>query len=368
MRVLLVVNAAASSVTARRRVLVRKALSRGNDVILVQTERRGHATALARAAVRNGTECVVVLGGDGTLNEVASAVSGTSCALAALPGGSTNVFARTLGLPEDPVRAAEVTAASLAAGSIRPVGIGEVNGRPFMFHTGVGWDAALVAEVERPGPAQALRQPPALHLGRPPHLPPHLRPGPPPLPGLLRSRRPHRRRLLQRGAQQRPVHLRRRAALLHLPGCGHAAPVRGRHPAVDGGAPLPARHVPRPAGPLGPAVGPVGGRAHRRPVGDDAPPDDDAVPGRRRSPGTGRRAPVRTPARRGPPGGAGRVAGHPGPGPGTRGADPQPRPRALRLSPVPGPCGPAGARSSRSRPPPAAPGPGSGRARRRSRC
>ncbi len=151
MRVLLVVNAAASSVTARRRVLVRKALSRGNDVILVQTERRGHATALARAAVRNGTECVVVLGGDGTLNEVASAVSGTSCALAALPGGSTNVFARTLGLPEDPVRAAEVTAASLAAGSIRPVGIGEVNGRPFMFHTGVGWDAALVAEVERRG-------------------------------------------------------------------------------------------------------------------------------------------------------------------------------------------------------------------------
>jgi diacylglycerol kinase family enzyme len=150
-RVLLVVNAAASSVTPRRRVLVNKVLAAEHDVEVLATTARGHATDLARRAVSDGVDCVVVLGGDGTLNEVATALTGTSCALAALPGGSTNVFARTLGLPEDTVRAASVIATSLSAGSIRSIGLGEVNGRAFTFHTGIGWDAALVAEVERHG-------------------------------------------------------------------------------------------------------------------------------------------------------------------------------------------------------------------------
>jgi diacylglycerol kinase family enzyme len=149
MRVLLVVNSAASSVTARRRVIIQRILGSGRDLYVAETKRRGHATALARAAVRNGTDAVVVLGGDGTLNEVATALAGTRCALAALPGGSTNVFARTIGLPEDPVGAAAVVASSLRQGSIRPIGLGQVNGRYFCFHTGIGWDAALVEIVER---------------------------------------------------------------------------------------------------------------------------------------------------------------------------------------------------------------------------
>ena len=149
MQILLVVNSSASSVTARRRVVVRRVLSEVGDVYTAETRRRGHATALARAAVRNGTECVVVLGGDGTLNEVATALSGTDCALACLPGGSTNVFARTLGLPENCVDAARLVAEALATGTIRPIGLGEVNGRYFCFHVGAGWDAALVARVER---------------------------------------------------------------------------------------------------------------------------------------------------------------------------------------------------------------------------
>jgi diacylglycerol kinase family enzyme len=149
MRVLLVVNSAASSVTARRRVIIQRILGDGTELYVAETKRRGHATALARAAVRNGTEAVVVLGGDGTLNEVATALAGTNCALAALPGGSTNVFARTIGLPDDPVGAAAVVASALRRRSIRPIGLGEVNGRFFCFHTGVGWDAALVEIVER---------------------------------------------------------------------------------------------------------------------------------------------------------------------------------------------------------------------------
>ena len=149
MRILLVVNSSASSVTARRRVISRRVLSEVGEVYTAETRRRGHATALARAAVRNGTDCVVVLGGDGTLNEVATALSGSDTAMAALPGGSTNVFARTLGLPEDCVDAARVTAEALSAGSVRRIGLGEANGRFFCFHVGAGWDAALVARVER---------------------------------------------------------------------------------------------------------------------------------------------------------------------------------------------------------------------------
>jgi diacylglycerol kinase family enzyme len=148
-KVLLVVNSSASSVTARGRVIIQKALSADHDVTLAETTRRGNATRLARGAATSGTEVVVVLGGDGTLNEAANGLAGTDCALATLPGGSTNVFARTLGLPNDPVEAAAVLLDALDRGSIRRVGLGSVNGRYFLFHTGVGFDAAVVRLVEK---------------------------------------------------------------------------------------------------------------------------------------------------------------------------------------------------------------------------
>jgi diacylglycerol kinase family enzyme len=149
LRVLLLVNSSASSVTARARVVIRKALSADHDVTLAETSRRGHATRLARGAAADGVEVVAVLGGDGTLNEAANGLAGTGCALAPLPGGSTNVFARTLGLPNDPIEATSDLLDALARGSIRPVGLGSVNGRYFLFHVGLGFDAAVVAQVER---------------------------------------------------------------------------------------------------------------------------------------------------------------------------------------------------------------------------
>jgi diacylglycerol kinase family enzyme len=148
-KLLLVVNASASSVTARGQVVIRKALSADHDVEMVETSRRGHATRLALGAAARGTDVVAVLGGDGTLNEAATGLAGTDTALAPLPGGSTNVFARTLGLPNDPIEATGALLASLARGAIQPVGLGSVNGRYFCFHTGVGFDAAVVAQVER---------------------------------------------------------------------------------------------------------------------------------------------------------------------------------------------------------------------------
>lgn len=143
------VNAFASSVTARNTVVVHRALSQGNEVEVVETNRRGHATRFAQDAARRGVDLVIGFGGDGTLNEVATGVAGTDTALGVLPGGSTNVFARTLGMPNDPAAAVQQLAAGIAARTIEPIGLGRVNGRYFCFHTGVGYDAAVVREVER---------------------------------------------------------------------------------------------------------------------------------------------------------------------------------------------------------------------------
>jgi diacylglycerol kinase family enzyme len=148
-RVLLLVNSSASSVTARARVVIRKALSADHDVTLAETSRRGHATRLAQGAAGDGTDVVVVLGGDGTLNEAANGLAGTQTALATLPGGSTNVFARTLGLPNDPIEATGVLLDALDRGSIKPVGLGSVNGRYYLFHVGMGFDAASIEQVEK---------------------------------------------------------------------------------------------------------------------------------------------------------------------------------------------------------------------------
>lgn len=149
MRILLVVNSFASSVTARNTVVVHRRLARGHDVEVVETNRRGHATRFAHDAARRGVDVVIGYGGDGTLNEVATGIAGTDTALGVLPGGSTNVFARTLGMPNDPVAAADLLARGIDAGDLRPIGLGRVNGRFFCFHTGIGYDAAVVQAVER---------------------------------------------------------------------------------------------------------------------------------------------------------------------------------------------------------------------------
>jgi len=149
MRLLLVVNTSASSVTARARVVIQKALSADHEVALKETNRRGHATRLAQGAAADGLDVVVVLGGDGTLNEAANGLAGSTTALGVLPGGSTNVFARTIGLSNDPIEATSQLLSALAAGSVERVGLGQANSRYFLFHAGIGFDAAVVARVEK---------------------------------------------------------------------------------------------------------------------------------------------------------------------------------------------------------------------------
>jgi diacylglycerol kinase family enzyme len=151
MRVLLLVNATASSVTARKRVLIRKLLAAHHEVEVAQTSRRGHASRLAHAAAHDGFDVVAVLAGDGTLNEAADGLLHSSTALAPLPGGSTNVYARTLGYPNDAVAAAHVLIGSLAREATKRIGVGTANRRPFLFNAGIGFDAAVVRRVERYG-------------------------------------------------------------------------------------------------------------------------------------------------------------------------------------------------------------------------
>ena len=113
--------------------------SRGIEAQLCLTERGGHATELAQAAIAAGCDRVVAIGGDGTLNEVARPLIGTSVRLGLLPSGSGNGLGRHLGLHRpfttvlDWVTHPEPT--TLA------VDTGEVNGRPFFNVMGLGFDA-----------------------------------------------------------------------------------------------------------------------------------------------------------------------------------------------------------------------------------
>ena len=149
MRLLLIVNPTASSMTPKRRVRVQQLLGQHHRLEVAETYRRGHATRLARAAARDGMDAVVVAAGDGTLNEAADGLIGTATALAPLPGGSTNVFARTLGIRNSIMPATDQLVASLEAESIRSIGVGEANGRHFLFHLGCGYDAEVIEQVER---------------------------------------------------------------------------------------------------------------------------------------------------------------------------------------------------------------------------
>jgi len=148
-RLLLIVNETATAVTARRRVLVQRVLGADHKLEVEETSRRGHAARIARGAALDDVDVVVVLGGDGTLSEAADGLAGTATALAPLPGGSTNVFARSIGVVYDPVQAAERLVDSLDRRSFERIGLGVAEGRRFLFHAGLGLDAAVIARVER---------------------------------------------------------------------------------------------------------------------------------------------------------------------------------------------------------------------------
>ena len=149
MRILLIVNSFASSVTPRNTVLVHQHLAKQHDVQVVETNERGHATRFAKDAAARGLDAVFGFGGDGTLNEIATGLAGSDTALAMLPGGSTNVFVRSLGVANDPMVALTQLMTGIDRNEIERVSLGQANGRYFTFHAGIGYDAAVVEQVER---------------------------------------------------------------------------------------------------------------------------------------------------------------------------------------------------------------------------
>ena len=147
-RLLLISNANAHTVTPYRLEVIAAALSAQFSLELVETKSRGHATEMARQAVEDGMDLVVALGGDGTVNEVANGLVGSGIPMAVLPGGMANVFARSLGIPSDPIEATGLLLERVDS-LPRPVPLGRIDDRYFVANCGVGLDAAIVREVER---------------------------------------------------------------------------------------------------------------------------------------------------------------------------------------------------------------------------
>src|SRR5688500_12601662 len=104
-KVMLIANPRAGSVSTRTREVMLKALEADFKIEDVETKARDHASALARDAVERGCDAVIAFGGDGTINEVAQWLVESDGALGILPGGSTNVMARSFGMPTDPIEA-----------------------------------------------------------------------------------------------------------------------------------------------------------------------------------------------------------------------------------------------------------------------
>jgi diacylglycerol kinase family enzyme len=147
-RMLIIVNPYATTVSDRLKNLVVYALQGRYDVEAVLTEAQHHATEIGREACEGGYDIVVAFGGDGTLNEVANGLAGTDVPVSVLPGGSTNVVARTLGIPNDVVDATEHLLGLADDFRPRRVDLGIANGRRFVFACGAGLDATAARTVD----------------------------------------------------------------------------------------------------------------------------------------------------------------------------------------------------------------------------
>ena len=216
MKLLLLLNPSASSVTARARVVIRKALSADHEVTVAETSRRGHALRLAQDAAAGDIDTVVVLGGDGTLNEAANGLAGTDTAL--------GVAARRLDQRVRPhhrhgrrPHRGRGPAARRARARLVPAHRPRLGERPLLpLPRRHGLRRRGGRAGRAPGRAQALRGPSPVRLRRLHHLAPPLRPRPAAPRGAHPRRRARRRRLPLPVLQLQPLHLPR-----------HPAPQRG---------------------------------------------------------------------------------------------------------------------------------------------
>lgn len=153
MHALVVVNPRATTTTARSRDVLLRAMTHDVKTDVVETDHRHHAVDLAREARRDGLDIVVVLGGDGTVNEVVNGLLSEGPgddvpSLGIVPGGSTNVLARDLGIAQEPVEATGQFLDAVREGRRRTIGLGRADTRWFTFTAGLGFDADVIRRVE----------------------------------------------------------------------------------------------------------------------------------------------------------------------------------------------------------------------------
>jgi diacylglycerol kinase family enzyme len=148
-RVVLIVNPMASKVTDEAILDVERVLMGVAYVRTLRTERPRHAVELARAS--SDADAVLVFSGDGGFNEALNGMARDDQPLGFVPGGGTSVLPRALGLPRDPVDAAEQLAEALAQGRTRVISTGRVEGRRFAFSAGIGIDAEAVRRMDDRG-------------------------------------------------------------------------------------------------------------------------------------------------------------------------------------------------------------------------
>ena len=156
-RAVLIVNPFASRVDDEAIAAVERVLMRAAYVRTVRTEHPRHAVELARQA--NDADALIVFSGDGGFNEVLNGVERDDLPVGFVPGGGTSVLPRALGLPRDPIEAAERLADALEHDRTRRISTGRVNGRRFAFNSGIGIDAEAVRRIDERGRSPEGRRP-----------------------------------------------------------------------------------------------------------------------------------------------------------------------------------------------------------------
>lgn len=150
----MIFNPFATTTSPRVREVLVGALAYQLDLQVAQTTHRGHGLELAAEAREDGLDVVIALGGDGTVSEIVNGMLGAKGPgpdvpkLGVVPAGSANVFARSLGYPNDPVEATGELISRIRSGGSRRVSLGKANDRYFTINAGLGIDAEIIEAME----------------------------------------------------------------------------------------------------------------------------------------------------------------------------------------------------------------------------
>lgn len=116
----------------------------GINAEMVRSSSSEEAEHIAKSCARDGYDCVIAVGGDGTINSIAHGLACTETALAVIPFGTVNLFALQLDLPMD-IRAA---CQLVARGRVRKIDLGKINDRYFNCLCGIGFDAFVIHSAD----------------------------------------------------------------------------------------------------------------------------------------------------------------------------------------------------------------------------